>query len=152
MPLRNLQITLRSDAVRPGASGIECGGVRTVVEVWDYLQDMAIGVESFWPTDSTREVPVRGRNGLGINEVAGGDSLVESLTKRNGGDHVCRLSGTGIFCCPSFSYDQRPDSDQGDSERLISIHRKKKKNALFCTYFSLFSRFSNFYKLCLRLL
>ena len=117
MPLRNLQRTLRSDAVRPGASGIECGGVRTIVEVGDCLQDMAIGVEGFLSTDSTGEVPVRVQNDLGIDEVAGGDSLVQSLAKRNGGGHVCRLSETGAPCCPSFSYDQRPDSDQGDSER-----------------------------------
>ena len=70
-------------------NSIECGGVRTVVEVWDCLQHMAIGVESFWPTDSTREVLVRVQNDLGINEVAGGDSLVQSLAKRNGGGHVC---------------------------------------------------------------
>ena len=57
--------------MRPRANSIECGGVRTVIEVWDCLQDIAIGVESFWPTDSTREVLVRVQSDLRIDGVAG---------------------------------------------------------------------------------
>ena len=77
--------------MRHCANGIECGGILTVVKVRDCLQDMAIGVESSWPTDSTRGVPVRVQDDLGIDKVAGGDSLVQGLAKRDCGDHACRL-------------------------------------------------------------
>ena len=89
-------------------SGIECGGVRTVVEVWYCLQDMAIGVEGFWPKDSTGDVSVRVQDDLGIDEVPRGDSLVESFAKRNCGGHVCKLSEMGAFHCLSYLRDQRP--------------------------------------------
>ena len=62
--------------MRPCASGIECGGVRTVVKVRDCLQDMAIGVESFWPTDPAGGVPVRIQDDLSVDEVTGGDPLI----------------------------------------------------------------------------
>ena len=88
MPLRNFRITLQSGTVSPGANGIKYGCVRTVVEVRDCLQHMAIGVESFWPTNSTRDVSVRVQDDLGIDKVAGGDPVVQSLAKRNGGGHV----------------------------------------------------------------
>ena len=83
--------------MRPCGISIECGGVRTVVEVWDCLQDVAIGVESFRPTDSTSEVSVRVQNNLGIDEVTGGDSLVQSLAKRNGSGHVCDCWNWALF-------------------------------------------------------
>ena len=101
MTLRNCQIALRSGTVSSGASGVKCGGVRTVVEVRDCLQHMAIGVESFWPTDSTGDISVRVQDDLGIDEVAGGDPVVQSLAKRNGG-HVCRLPETDPFRCLSY--------------------------------------------------
>ena len=91
----------------PGASGVKCGSVRTVIEVRDCLQDVAIGVESFWPTDSTGDVSVRVQDDLGIDKVTGGDPVVQSLAKRNGG-HVCRLSETDPFRCLSYLYYQRP--------------------------------------------
>ena len=115
MPLRNFQITLQSATVSPGASGVKCGGVRTVVEVRDCLQDMAIGVESFWPTDSTGDVSVRVQDDLGIDKVAGGDPVVQSLAKRNGG-HVCRLSETDPFRCLSYLYDQRTKKCRNSKE------------------------------------
>ena len=37
---------------------VECGGVLTAVKVRDRLQDVATDVESLWPTDLTRGVPV----------------------------------------------------------------------------------------------
>ena len=83
--------------MRPRANSIECGGVLTVVEVRNRLQDMAIGVKSFWSADSTREVSVRVQDDLGIDEVPRGDSLVQSLAKRNGGGHVCKLSEWAPF-------------------------------------------------------
>ena len=91
-------------------SGIECGGVRTVVEVWYCLQDMAIGVEDFWPTDSTGDVSERVQDDLGIDEVPKGDSPVESFAKRNCGGHVCKLSETGAFRFLSYLRDQRPQN------------------------------------------
>ena len=83
--------------MRPSASGIECGGVRTVFEVRYCLHDMAVGVEDFRPTDSTGDVSVRVQDDLGIDKVPRGDSPVESFAKRNGGGHVCKLSETGVF-------------------------------------------------------
>ena len=83
--------------MRPCASGIECGGVRTVVKVRDCLQDMAICVESFWPTDPAGGVPVRIQDDLSVNEVARGDPLVQSLAKRGSSDHVCKPSGIDTF-------------------------------------------------------
>ena len=77
--------------MRPSSSSIECGGVRTVVEVRYCLQDMAIGVEGFWPTDSTGDVSVRVQGDLGVDEFPRGDSLVESFAKRNCGGHACKL-------------------------------------------------------------
>ena len=44
--------------MRPCANNIECGDVRTVVEVWDCLQDMTIGVEGSWPADAAGGVLV----------------------------------------------------------------------------------------------
>ena len=77
--------------MRLSASDIECGGVRTVVEVWNCLQDMAVGIEGFWSTDSTGDVSVRVQDDLGVDEVPGGGSLVESFAKRNCGGHACKL-------------------------------------------------------------
>ena len=94
--------------MRPSASGIEYGGVRTVVEVRYCLQHMTIGVKGFWPTDSTGDVSVRVQDDLGVDEVPRGDSLVESFAKRNGGGHACKLSETGAFRCLSYSRNQRP--------------------------------------------
>ena len=54
----------------PHASGMECDGVRTVVEVRDRLQDMTIGIQRFRPTDLTRWVPVRVKDDLGVDKVA----------------------------------------------------------------------------------
>ena len=115
MPLRNFHITLQSGTVSPGASGVKCGGVRTVVEVRDRLQDVAIGVESFWPTDSTGDVSVRVQDDLGIDKVTGGDPVVQSLAKRNGG-HVCRLLETDPFRCLSYLYYRRPQKRGNDGE------------------------------------
>ena len=94
--------------MRLRANNIECGDVRTVVEVWDCLQDMTIGVEMFWPADATREVPARVQDDLGIDKVARGDPVVQSLAERNGGGHVCVCSETGAFSGLSYLYDQRP--------------------------------------------
>ena len=83
--------------MRPGANSIECDGVRTVVEVRDCLQDMAIGVERSWPADATGGVLVRIQSDLGIDEIARGDPVVQSFAKRSGGGHVCVSSETGAF-------------------------------------------------------
>ena len=115
MPLRNLHITLQSGTVSPGANGVKCGGVLTVIEVRDCLQDVAIGVESFWPTNSTGDVSVRVQDDLGIDKVAGGDPVVQSLAKRNGG-HVCRLLETDPFRCLSCLYYRRPPKRGNDGE------------------------------------
>ena len=40
---------------------------------------MTIGIQSFRSTDSTREVPVRVKDDLGVDKVARGDPLVESV-------------------------------------------------------------------------
>ena len=74
--------------MRSHPSGIECDGVRTVVEVGNCLQHMAICVESFWPTYSAGDVSVRVQDDLGVDKVAGGDSLVQSLAKGDGGRHA----------------------------------------------------------------
>ena len=115
MTLRNCQITLQNGTVSLGARGIRCGGVRTVVEIGDGLQNMAIGVESFWPTDSTGDVSVRVQDDLGIDKVAGGDPVVQSLAKRNGG-HVCRLLETDPFRCLSCLYYRRTQKRGNDGE------------------------------------
>jgi len=49
---------------------------------------VAIGVERFGPADPTRGVSVGVQNDLGIDEVPGGDSLVQSLAKSSSSRHV----------------------------------------------------------------
>jgi len=76
--------------VRFCASGIECGSGLTIVEVRDCLQDVTVGVEHLWPTDTAGEVPVRVQDDPGVGEVPGGDSLIQSFTESSGSRHVCR--------------------------------------------------------------
>ena len=78
---------------------------------------MAIGVKSFRPTDSTREVSVRVQNDLGIDEVAGGDSLVQSLAKRNGGGHVCDCWNRALFVV--YHIQSATPKRVGDSVRYL---------------------------------
>ena len=80
---------------------------------------MAIGVESFWPADSTGDVSVRVQDDLGIDKVAGGDPVVQSLAKRNG-SHVCRLLETDPFRYLSYLYDQCPPKC-GNDRRLQEV-------------------------------
>ena len=70
---------------------IECDGGRTMVEVRDGFKNEAVGVECLWPTDFTGRVPVRVQDDLGIDEIPGGDSLIQSFAKSRGSCHVCRL-------------------------------------------------------------
>ena len=72
-------------------SDIECDGALTIVEVRDCSQDVAVGVECLWPADLTGGVSARVQDDFGVDEVAGGNSLVQSLAKSNGSRHVCRL-------------------------------------------------------------
>ena len=46
------------------------GGL-TVVKRRDRLEDMTVGVERLWPTDSTRRVPMRVQDDFGVDEVTG---------------------------------------------------------------------------------
>ena len=94
--------------MRPCANSIECGGLRTVVEIRDCLQDMAVGVKMFWPIDAARGVPARVQDDLRVDKVTRGDPVVQSLAERNGGGHVCGSSETGALCGLSYLYDQRP--------------------------------------------
>ena len=55
---------------------VECGSTLTVLKVWDFLQDMAIGIERLWATNAAGEIPVRIQDDLGVDEGPGGDSLV----------------------------------------------------------------------------
>ena len=107
--------------MRPGANSVECGGVLTVVEARDCLQDMAIGVERSWPADATGGVLVRIQSDLGIDEIARGDPVVQSFAKRGGGGHVCVSSETGAFGGLSYLYDQRPQNawQRSDVERYL---------------------------------
>ena len=102
-------------------SGIECGGVRTVVGVGDCLQHMAICVESFWPTYTAEDVSVRAlQDDHGVDKIAG-DSLVQSLAKGDGSGHAYGSSETSFFSCLSYLYDQRPQKacQKSDSERYV---------------------------------
>ena len=96
-------------------SGIECGGRLTIVKVRDCLQDVAVGVEGFWPTDAGRGVSVRVQDDLCVDKVSGGYSFVKSLAKSSCGRHGCGLLmsatlGTcriyskppGAACLPAF--------------------------------------------------
>ena len=56
--------------------GIAYDGGLTIVKVRDRFQDVAIGIEGFWPINSTGRVPVRVQDDLGVDEGPGGDSLV----------------------------------------------------------------------------
>ena len=58
-----------------------CGGQPTVIEVWNGLEDVAIRVESPWPTHAARRVLAREQDDLGVDKIPGGDSLVQSFTK-----------------------------------------------------------------------
>ena len=78
--------------MRSCASGIERFGGLTLVKIRDRFQDMAIGVEGLFPTDSTGWVPVRVQDDLGVDEMPGRDSLIQSLAKGRGSRHVC-----GVF-------------------------------------------------------
>ena len=70
---------------------IGCGGEPTIVEVGDRLQNVAVGVERFWPTDTTGiGIPVRIQDDLGIDEVSRGNASVQNLAKSSNGHHVCR--------------------------------------------------------------
>ena len=46
-------------------------GALTVVKIWDRLEDVTVGVECLWPTDSTRRVPMRVQDDFGVDEVTG---------------------------------------------------------------------------------
>ena len=109
--------------MRPCASGIECGGVRTVVKVRDCLQDMAICVESFWPTDPAGGVPVRIQDDLSVNEVARGDPLVQSLAKGNGGGHPVgrRKRAPSAISDPKSMADSERWFDPGDLKLLLEF-------------------------------
>ena len=67
---------------------VECDGGLTIVKARDRFQDAAVGVECFWSTDSTGGVPVRVQDDLGVDEISGGDSLVQNLAKNIGSGHV----------------------------------------------------------------
>ena len=79
------------DIVRCCVGDIGCGVELTIVEVRDRLQNVAVGVERFWPTDATGiGIPVRVQDDLGIDEVSGGNASVQHLAKSSSGHHVCR--------------------------------------------------------------
>ena len=78
--------------MRLSASDIECGGVLTIVKVGDCLQNAAAGIERPWLADPTGGVPMRIRDDLCVNEVPGGDPLVQGLAKSSGSRHVCKWS------------------------------------------------------------
>jgi len=77
--------------------GVECGGRLTIIKVGDCFENVAIGVERLWPTDPTGGVPVRIQEDLGVDEIPGGDPLVQSLAKSRGGCHACRMSERAPF-------------------------------------------------------
>ena len=52
---------------------------------------MAVSVEHLRSIDLTERVLVRVQDELCVDEVPGGDSLVQNLTKCNSGCHGCRL-------------------------------------------------------------
>jgi len=76
----------------------------TIVEVRNGFQDVAVGVKSLWSADSTGGVPVRVQDDLGVDEITGGDSLVKSLAKSDGGCHVWRLFERTTFVTGLRSY------------------------------------------------
>lgn len=73
-------------------SEIECGGALTVVEVGHCLQDVAVGVKRLWSADSTRGVFVRVQDDLAVDEIPGGDPIVQGLAKSGSGRHASERS------------------------------------------------------------
>ena len=76
--------------VRFWGSDIRRGSGRTIVKVGDCFENMAVCVERLLPVDSTGRVPVRIQDDLGVDEIPGGYSLVQSLAKSSGSRHVSR--------------------------------------------------------------
>jgi len=63
----------------------------TIIEVRDGFQNVAVGIERLWPTDTTGGVPVRVQDNLRVYKVPGGDSLVQSTEKSDSSRHGCEL-------------------------------------------------------------
>ena len=75
------------------ASGIECGGGLTVIEVRECFQNVAVCVERPWLTYSTGGVSARVQDNLRVDEIPGGYSFAQSLAESRGGRHIRRLLG-----------------------------------------------------------
>lgn len=73
------------------ASGIDCDGGLTISKVRDGFEDITVGVESPWATDSTGRIPVRVQEDLGVGETPRGDPLVQGLAESWGGRHAWML-------------------------------------------------------------
>ena len=69
---------------------MEYGGSLTIIEIRDSLQNVAVSVENFWLRDSTRGIPARVQDDLGVDEAPGGDSLIQSLTESSSSRHSRR--------------------------------------------------------------
>ena len=58
---------------------------------------MAVGIERFWPGDSTGGILVRVKYDLGVDKGPGGDSLIQSLAKSSSCRHARgELRGSGV--------------------------------------------------------
>ena len=81
-------------------SEIECGSALTVVEVGHCSQDVAVGVQGLWLADSTRGVFVRIQDDLGVDEIPGGDPIVQGLAKSGSGRHASERSTNKVIVGP----------------------------------------------------
>ena len=62
---------------------------RTVFEVRDNLQNVAVCIERLWSADAVGRIPARVQDEFGVNENPGGNSLVQCLAESSSGRHVC---------------------------------------------------------------
>lgn len=74
--------------MRPHTNDIEHGGLLTVIEIRDRLQNVAVSVKSSWPANSTRWVPVRVEDDFSVDEDPGGYSLIQGHSKSSDGRHA----------------------------------------------------------------
>ena len=86
------------------SKNIRYSKVLTIFEVRDRLQNVAVCVERSRSTDAIGGIPARIQDNLGVNEIPGGNSLVQSLAEsRSRAEHMCermartRLAARGVY-------------------------------------------------------